>query len=66
MQAKSQGRQQSQEADTRHPQVTETVLHQHVASLESGLEGDGLSKGSANSTPATLQAAQTHITHQDP
>ena len=57
VQTKAQGCQQSQEADTWHPQVTKTVLHQHVASLEGGLESDGLSKRGPHSTPATLQGS---------
>lgn len=61
VQAKAQGCKQTQEANTWHPQITKTILHQQVASLESGLEGDGLSKRSADGTPATLQTLQANI-----
>ena len=59
VQAKAERGKQAQETDAGHPQVSQPVLHQHVGSLHSGLEGDGLSKGGTHSTPATLH----HCTH---
>ena len=59
VQAKAERGKQAQETDARHPQISQTVLHQHVGALHRGLEGDGLSKGGTHSTPATLH----HCTH---
>lgn len=61
VQAESQGRQQAQEADARHPQVSQAILHQQVVTLEGGLEGDGLAKGGPQSTPAALQPRQQRL-----
>ena len=58
VQTEAEGGQQPSQADDGHPQVAQAVLHQQVATLQRGLEGDGFAAGAARCAPASLDKGE--------
>ena len=58
VQSEAEGGQQPSQADDGHPQVAQAVLHQQVAALQRGLEGDGFAACAACCSPASLDKGE--------
>ena len=58
MQTEAEGGQQPSQADDGHPQIAQAILHQQVAALERGLEGNGFAARAARCAPASLDKGE--------
>ena len=58
VETEAEGGQKPSQADDGHPQVTQAVFHQQVATLQRGLEGDGFAACAARRAPARLDKGE--------